>query len=101
MKPIMTLSLLCLFATSCATSSALRHRHSFEKRTYAGTAIDLEIISGFGDYYDFGQPAGSLFCSFSIVDLPLSFVADTILLPYTVYADVKDSKEDKKTELEN
>ena len=43
-------------------------------RIYSGTAYDLCYIAN-----------GSPMMLYSIIDMPFSFVADTILLPFTVY----------------
>ncbi len=43
-------------------------------RIYSGTAYDLCYIA-----------SGSPMMLYNVIDLPFSFVADTILLPFTVY----------------
>ncbi len=45
-------------------------------RVYGGVALDLELLR---------HPSES----FALVDLPFSFVADTLLLPYTIQAQLR------------
>lgn len=86
--------LLCvsIFSTSCSTVHDLRKGHRFERRVYGGTSMDLEIMSGLGDYYDMGRTAGSMLFVYSIVDLPFSFIADTVVLPYTICVDSNNER---------
>ncbi|OVE75862.1 hypothetical protein BVX97_03385 [bacterium E08(2017)] len=76
-----------LAMTSCSTAFILQEEDHYEPKVYGGTAINLEIMSGCGSYYDMGGGAGACLCLFSVVDLPLSFIADTVVLPYTIYYD--------------
>ncbi len=69
-------------ASGCATGISLSTAQKETRcgsdcnvpRVYSGSAVDL-----------CGLTADNL-ALFALVDLPLSFVADTLMLPYTVYA---------------
>ena len=76
---------LCLLSTSCATVYDLNHGYRFESRVYGGTSSDVGLITGDHDGYLSALLIG-------VADLPFSFIADTIVLPYTVYADLTNEK---------
>jgi uncharacterized protein YceK len=53
-----------------------------DSRIYGGVRIDVETVAGIGpaDHVEASIPLRVL----SVLDLPLSLVADTLILPYTV-----------------
>jgi uncharacterized protein YceK len=89
--------LLCAVITSmllisgCATLSETfeERSHCGNSRIYCGTRVDAIMIAMATD-----EGAGVLraFWPIALIDLPFSIVADTLLLPYTMYkgSEVKD-----------
>jgi uncharacterized protein YceK len=60
----------------------------YERKIYAGTKNDLSgILYLFGDEFVWGALA--------LGELPFCFVADTILLPYTIHLDNQAKKSEK------
>ncbi len=105
--------LIFVSLTGCATiiSQNVLHKHSGDKGklsqktqneekkpsfVYSGTQMDAHVIKAPFDCL-FGKEGGEgcwgvialspVFIFGGIIDLPLSFVADTLILPYTVYKD--------------
>ncbi|MDO6392572.1 YceK/YidQ family lipoprotein [Leptospira santarosai] len=78
--------LLIVFHLNCATSSALVQAIQKKKEyvPYEGTLYDL-AFTFMGPSWKFLSANGSFaYWIFSIIDLPFSFVLDTVLLPGTV-----------------
>ncbi|WP_061236149.1 YceK/YidQ family lipoprotein [Leptospira santarosai] len=78
--------LLIVFHLNCATSSALVQAIQKGKKyvPYEGTLYDL-AFTFMGPNWKFLSANGSFaYWIFSIIDLPLSFVLDTVLLPGTI-----------------
>lgn len=73
---------LCL-AGAISLSSCMSFGHTFFGRTddiiYRGTRDDIAELSGENRECCYRPPAW-----FAIIDLPFSFILDTLLLPYTV-----------------
>ena len=82
MRWVFTVITAMLLTSGCATLT-----ETFEERSHCGgTRVDAVMISAATD-----ESAGVLraFWPLAIMDLPLSLVADTLLLPYTAYLDSK------------
>ncbi len=107
--------LIFVSLTGCGTiiSQNVLHKHQGDKEKpspntqneekkpsfiYSGTQMDAQVIKAPFDCL-FGKEGGEgcfgvialspIFIFGGIIDLPLSFVADTIILPYTAYKDSK------------
>jgi len=75
--------LILVLTCGCSTMNSLEDSSSYpghESKVYAGTRNDLSgILYLFGDEFVWGALA--------LGELPFCFVADTILLPYTIHLD--------------
>ncbi|MGK3118692.1 YceK/YidQ family lipoprotein [Pseudomonas corrugata] len=79
MLTVMTMALL----TGCATvNESSSYGHMCGLHPYCGVTVDLEIIKGAADDH---AGAMSALTPFAVIDLPFSFVADTLILPYTIF----------------
>ncbi|TWC18442.1 uncharacterized protein YceK [Pseudomonas sp. SJZ085] len=79
MLTVLTMSLL----TGCATvNESSSYGRMCGLHPYCGVTVDMEIIKGATD-----DNAGvmSALAPFAVIDLPFSFVADTLILPYTIF----------------
>ncbi len=87
---------MALLISGCSTFSETfdTRSHCGSSLVYCGTRTDAMLIAAAGD-----ESAGILraFVPLAMMDLPFSFVADTLLLPYTVSVDAFGSKS-KNTE---
>ena len=103
-KTLLTAALLCLVVTACGCSTI--HTQSSEssaipegsqKKTYevpqwySGTSCNLIFWRGLATLdpdacacFRFGPVATVLTLGYWAIDLPCSFVADTLILPYTI-----------------
>ncbi len=98
--------LLCLFtASGCATIFTVSESHDVVRyggrkpsgcdvplpQIYSGTLTDMRVILYLPlEWTDFCSSSNlglitAFYFPVSFVDLPLSFAADTVLLPYTIY----------------
>lgn len=88
MRCLVTVIAALSLTAGCATLTETfeERSHCGATRVYCGTRVDAIMISMATD-----ESAGVLraFWPLAIMDLPLSLVADTFLLPYTVYLDSK------------
>lgn len=83
--------LICLLFIShatlsgCATSSALKEPGSFIA-PYAGSKHDLEVALDVGAmrYQKYSDECPAVVGWLALADLPASFVADTVLLPFAL-----------------
>ncbi|WP_234407908.1 MULTISPECIES: YceK/YidQ family lipoprotein [Pseudomonas] len=67
--------------TGCATvNESSSYGHMCGLHPYCGVTVDLEIIKGHDN-----AGAMSALTPFAVIDLPFSFVADTLILPYTIF----------------
>lgn len=86
MRWVFTVVAAMLLTSGCATLTETfeERSHCGNTRVYCGTRVDALMISMATD-----ESAGVLraFWPLAIMDLPLSLVADTLLLPYTAYLD--------------
>lgn len=74
---------LGLMATSAGCASALSLQNAELRKPYGGVTMSLFDFSGGGESTDYSQ----LFLSpYWLLDKPFSFVADTLALPYTLWA---------------
>lgn len=82
--------IVALVTSACATMTETFHERSRCKPelVYCGTRTDALYIAAM-----FAKNAGILraFGPIALVDLPFSFIADTVLLPYTVYKSASDN----------
>ncbi len=71
----------CFYLTSCGTISTIymlkENKACDPQYIYSGTILDLNF------------PVADIFGLFLLLDLPLSLVADTIILPYTIPMQMK------------
>jgi len=79
---VISLCLVVLFVSGCATSMTLSHPCPWNPKIYSGTRMDSLV---------FKEPKNeaegwlrAFFGGAMFIDLPFSFVADTVLLPITV-----------------
>lgn len=88
--------LFCLAAamgllTGCSTFDATFGEQSYcpESPVYCGTRVDALLLAAATD-----ESAGVLrvLWPIALLDLPFSAIADTLLLPYTLYQDAKADK---------
>lgn len=63
------------------------------KYTFGGTATDIGVIIVSAKNQQESVPFSLLMFSAAAVDLPFSFVADTVVLPYTVSRDLSKCAE--------
>jgi len=78
--PGFVLSVILVFSLqSCATIEKLEN-HGLGSVPYQGTVEDLEMI-GRGE----NETVGYFLVVFGLVDLPFSFIADTLLLPANLF----------------
>jgi len=91
MRWIGTVITMALLISGCSTFSETfdTRNHCGSSLVYCGTRTDTMLIAAAGD-----ESAGILraFVPLAIMDLPFSFVADTLLLPYTVSVDAFGAK---------
>lgn len=84
MRWICTVMITVLLTTGCATLSETfeERSHCGSSRMYCGTRVDAMMIAAATH-----ESTGVLkvFWPIAIVDMPLSIVADTLLLPYTAF----------------
>jgi uncharacterized protein YceK len=95
--------LLCLILafTGCGTISTIHDPPSAGLTSYAGVVEDMKIIDsalkspgggGNNGWSAVAQTLSCIFMPFAIVDLPLSFAGDTLLLPYTIPHSIIESR---------
>ena len=72
---VLVLVVSALLLSGCATSQSKSEGHW--GALYSGTRCDLKFIGGLSA----AAPVWWIFLPFTLVDLPLSFVADTVVLP--------------------
>ncbi len=86
MRCLLTTMWLILILSGCATMTETfeDRSHCGVSRVYCGTRVDAMVIAAATD-----ESAGVIraFWPIALVDLPLSLVADTLLLPYTTFMD--------------
>jgi uncharacterized protein YceK len=85
------LPLACAFglmaATGCGTMGKYSEYH--KPMIYGGAGVDAALLGG-GIAEPGGWPAGWGLALIGLIDLPLSLAADTIMLPYDIYAQTKE-----------
>ena len=80
---------LCVVGLSsgCATLDTTLDPEGPENLIYSGTRqylVDPSFSNSLADYFGFDEVGGVYMVVKTIVDLPLSFVADTLILPITI-----------------
>ena len=87
---IVPMALATTLLTGCATiNESSSYGHMCGLHPYCGVSTDIEIIKSSTEG---NAGAYGALTPFAIIDLPLSFVADTLILPYTIFHQ-RDSEE--------
>ncbi|WHS62531.1 YceK/YidQ family lipoprotein [Pseudomonas sp. G2-4] len=80
---IVVTALAMALLTGCATiNESSSYGHMCGLHPYCGVTVDMAIIK---DSTTGNAGAMSALAPFAIIDLPFSFVADTLILPYTIF----------------
>ena len=98
---LITLLILTLPLLSCSTlasqnRSAFGNKQcSFPPYIYGGVVTDVFLLSSIFVYDEDSHPLGHAMGSvatvaYVVVDFPLSLVADTIILPVSIYRDISE-----------
>lgn len=104
---LVLLSCLILALTGCGTMSTIHDPPSAGLTPYAGVVEDMKMIDGAlkspgggggNGWSAFAHTLSCIFMPFAIVDLPLSLVGDTLLLPYTIPHSVMESRQAARIE---
>lgn len=75
---------LAVVGSGCAT--ALNVQDAALRKPYGGVTMRLTDFFGGGESGEFSDYGAMFFWPFWVLDKPLSFVGDTLSLPYTLYA---------------
>lgn len=96
---LMVLVVFILFFGNCMTYFSLRDVNQINK-IYGGTRYNMDLMfQSPGDQTGMMVVISSAACIFSTVDFPFSFVADTIVLPYTIpHAIMNEGRESEEME---
>ncbi len=81
--PILVVLLASVLCSGCGTIAAHKYKNSEMEGVYQGVRLDCDIFPG-GDAYPF---------PLVVFDLPLSLVADTLVLPYDIIHSAKKKEE--------
>jgi len=79
---------LTLAGSGCAT--ALNVQDDALRKPYGGVTMRLTDFFGGSESGPFSEYAALFFWPFWVVDKPLSFIGDTLTLPYTLHAQRND-----------
>lgn len=80
---IVIMTLIMALLAGCATANETFGMGQLcGRQPYCGAATDIEIIKGSTNDNDVYSRA---LAPFAIIDLPFSLVADTLILPYTIF----------------
>ena len=96
-------SIICVaiaFNYGCGTTVTLQNSEKFESLIYSGVREDYKMLGEFGGDDGFFPQVGRIILFlpinlFFLIDLPLSMIADTVMLPYTI---PKSSSEDSPSQ---
>lgn len=80
---IVGIALTIILLTGCATANETFGTGQLcGVHPYCGVSVDLQVLKATTE--DNATIARAL-APFAVIDLPLSFVADTLILPYTIF----------------